>query len=134
MDTYNKGIAEFKQFNKDTTVPSLDSIGLGFLLGHSAVAPTPTVPAGMFVTSLTSTPNPFTAETTLDFTLNGMTYVTVGVYDELGRWVWGDSHGYSLEAGKHTVHIDGKDLPHGALYARISTGFGEVKTVKVIHE
>ena len=32
------------------------------------------------------------------------------------------------------MHIDGKNLPSGTLYARISTGFGEVKTVKLVHD
>ncbi|MEI8133675.1 MAG: hypothetical protein WCH46_01200 [bacterium] len=114
-------------------LPPLDSLGLSVLL-KADVKASP-IGIGMpYLASVNSTPNPFTSETTLDFTLNRMTYVTVGVYDELGRWVWGDSHGYSLEAGKHTVYIDGKDLPYGALYARISTGFGEVKTVKIMHE
>ncbi|MEI8135356.1 MAG: hypothetical protein WCH46_09865 [bacterium] len=132
---YSSDSAYWAQKGYDVqNLPSLDSIDLGFL-ETSAVSPSPIAISGNTLLSLISpSPNPFTKETTLDFTLNRMTYVTVGVYDELGRWVWGDSHGYSLEAGKHTVHIEGKDLPHGALYARISTGFGEVKTVKIIHE
>jgi hypothetical protein len=87
-----------------------------------------------YLNSLTTSPNPFTAKITLKFTLNRMAYTTIAIYDELGRLVWGDGRGSSLEAGLHTVHIDGKDLPHGTLYARISTGFGEVKTVKLVHE
>ena len=34
----------------------------------------------------------------------------------------------------HRVYLDGNSLPSGTLYGRISTGFGEVKTVKLVHE
>jgi hypothetical protein len=79
-------------------------------------------------------PNPSFSETTLMFTLNHTSYVTIVVYDELGRLVWGDGKGSSLEAGTHVIHLDGSALPSGTLYARIATGFGEVKTVKLVHE
>ncbi|MBS1904774.1 MAG: T9SS type A sorting domain-containing protein [Bacteroidetes bacterium] len=87
-----------------------------------------------FLSSFTGSPNPFTKETELTYVLNRMTYVTVAIYDELGRMVWGDGKGRSLDAGTHTIDIDGASLPSGTLYARISTGFGEVKTVKLVHQ
>ena len=137
-----------KEYSKDSTydagktysgydvnhLPPLDSLGLGFLLHHQAVAPSSRQLTAQYLASFTSSPNPFINETTLQFTLNRMTYTTIAVYDELGRLVWGDGRGASLEAGVHTIHLDGKNLPSGTLYARISTGFGEVKTVKLVHE
>jgi hypothetical protein len=63
-----------------------------------------------------------------------MAYIQLAIYDVIGRLVWGDGRGSSLEAGEHTVHIDGTKLLSGTLYARISTGFGEVRTVKLVHE
>ena len=120
------------QGNDPTHLPLLDSLGLGFLLKSEV---TPTTPfAGQYLASFTSNPNPFINETSLEFTLNRMSYVTLAIYDELGRLVWGDGRGSSLDAGTHTVQIDGAKLPSGTLYARISTGFGEVKTVKLVHE
>jgi hypothetical protein len=119
---------------EDTTLPSLDSLGLGFLLTHNgALSPTTSHTVNGLLRVNTS-PNPFAGTTNLEFELNRMAYTTIAIYDDLGRLVWGDGRGSSLEAGLHTVHIDGKDLPHGTLYARISTGFGEVKTVKLVHE
>jgi hypothetical protein len=116
-----------------TQLPPLDSIGLGFLLKSGV--PSPSTPlSSQYLASFTSSPNPFRKETTLEFTLNRMAYVTLAVYDELGRFVWGDGRGTSLEAGTHTIHLDGSALPSGTLYARIATGFGEVKTVKLVHE
>ena len=119
---------------EDTTLPSLDQLGLGFLLKNS-VTPKPISPIpSQYLASFTSSPNPFNKETTLQFTLNRMTYTTIAVYDELGRLVWVDGRGSSLEAGEHTIHLDATNFPSGTLYARILTGFGEVKTVKLIHE
>ena len=118
---------------EDTVLPSLDQIGLGFLLKNNA--PKTNGPlSSQYLASFTSSPNPFIRKTSLQFTLNRMSYVTLSVYDELGRLVWGVGRGSSLEAGMHEVQLDGRSLPSGTLYARISTGFGEVKTVKLVHE
>ena len=86
-----------------------------------------------FLNSFTSSPNPFTSETKLNFTLNRMTYVTIEVYDLLGNKVFGNA-GRSYEAGSYEINLDGSTIPTGTFYARISTGFGEVKTVKLVHE
>ncbi len=115
-------------------LPSLDSMGLGFLLDHNLAGQSPISISSQYLSSFTSSPNPFIKETTLEFTLNRMTYVEVAVYDELGKLVWGDSHGSTLEAGTHQIHLDGSAFPNGVFYARISTGFGEVKTVKLVKE
>ncbi|MEP7235378.1 MAG: hypothetical protein ABI778_08795, partial [Ignavibacteriota bacterium] len=114
-------------------LPSLDSLGLGFLIKSNVKSPVSHF-AQSYLASFTSNRNSFRKETTLDFTLNRMSYVTLAVFDELGRLVWGDGKGSSLEAGTHSIHLDGNSLPSGTLYARISTGFGEVRTVKLAHE
>ncbi len=119
--------------HKDTTIPSLEDLGLGFLLTHNSVSPSTVLPT-IYLASFTSSPNPFKTETTLSFELNRMAYVTVEVFDPLGRKVWGDEHGYSLDKGIHTVHLDGAKFSSGTYYARISTGFGEVKTVKLVKQ
>ncbi|MDP4220190.1 MAG: hypothetical protein Q8916_14040 [Bacteroidota bacterium] len=133
-----------REFTKDSTyyfskgydpshLPCLDSLGLGFLVKSDVKSPVSQL-SSQYLASFTSSPNPFVKETTLQFALTRMTYITIVVYDELGRLVWGDGKGSSFEAGTHTVTLDGKNLPHGTLYARISTGFGEVRTVKLLHE
>ncbi|HET9136153.1 MAG TPA: hypothetical protein VFO76_05905 [Candidatus Kapabacteria bacterium] len=88
----------------------------------------------VFLSSLESFPNPFKKETHLRFHLNRMAYTTIGIYDVLGHQVLGDGKGKSLEAGDHEVVVDGSLLPDGSIYARIETGFGEVKTVKLVKE
>ncbi|HET9137414.1 MAG TPA: hypothetical protein VFO76_12320 [Candidatus Kapabacteria bacterium] len=111
-------------------LPPLDSLGLGFLL--KASTPSPTTVEGNYLVSFTSSPNPFKNETHLRFHLNRMAYTTIGIYDVLGHQVWGDGNGRSLEAGDHEVIVDGTLLPEEALYARIETGFGEVRTIRLI--
>jgi hypothetical protein len=125
-------VYDFQHGNDPSHLPSLDEMGLGFLLNESVATPTGKIPS-KYLTSFTSSPNPFKQELTLAFELNRLTYVTVVVFDPLGRKVWGDEHGRSLDVGVHTVTLDGALLPTGTLYARISTGFGEVRTVKIVH-
>jgi hypothetical protein len=130
---YSKDSLDLHMSTTDTSIPTLEQLDLGILRIHGAVGAGKSI-SSIYLGSCISSPNPFLKETTLEFKLNRMAYTTIAVYDLLGRLVWGDGRGSSLEAGKHVIYFDGKDLPHGTLYARISTGFGEVKTVKLIHE
>jgi hypothetical protein len=139
---YGKGLD--KEFTKDslmaiqdgydpTNLPPLDSLGLGFLLkGGVKSSPSSAIPS-QYLASFSSNPNPFTSATKLNFALNRMTYVTIEVYDLLGNKIFGNS-GRSYEAGSYEINLDATNFPSGTLYARISTGFGEVKTVKLVHE
>jgi hypothetical protein len=127
-------LADFQSGSDPNHLPPLDSLGLGFLLETKAVD-SPKIPLSTkYLASFTSSPNPFDEATTIEFTVNRMAYIQLAIYDVLGHLVWGDGTGSSLEAGTHTIHLDGKSLPSGTLYARIATGFGEVKTLKLIHE
>jgi hypothetical protein len=122
-----------QHFQDPRHLPSLDSMGLGFLLHQNAVTPAASLPQ-QYLGSFTTSPNPFKQETTLEFTLNRMEYITVDVYDVLGHKVWGSDHGSTMDAGEHQIRIDGASLSSGTYYARISTGFGVVKTVKLVKE
>jgi hypothetical protein len=133
VQQYQDGIDYRRRHGQDTTVPPLDSIGLGFLLHQNAVNPSLPLPKEYLV-SFTSNPNPFKQETTLEFLLNRMAYIAVDVYDVLGHKVWGSDHGSVMDAGVHQIRIDGAGMSSGTYYARISTGFGEVKTVKLVKE
>ncbi len=118
---------------EDTVLPSLEKLGLGFLLKQDVHGPVSPLPS-QYLTSFTASQNPFKGETKLRFTLNRMAYITIDIFDELGRPYYGNGDGRTFEAGDQEVPIDGRSLPSGSLYARISTGFGEVKTVKLVHE
>jgi hypothetical protein len=122
-----------QHFHDPRHLPSLDSMGLGFLLKQEVVSPSGPLPQQYFGL-FTSSPNPFRQETTLEFVLNRMAYITVDVYDVLGHKVWGSDHGSTMDTGTHQVRINGAGMSSGTYYARISTGFGEVKTVKLVKE
>jgi hypothetical protein len=130
LTLYNDGDTSAKE---DTTLPSLDSLGLGFLLKGSVTPSTGTLPS-QYLASFTASENPFITETKLRFVLNRMAYITIDIFDELGRPVYGEGSGRTYDVGSHEITIDGNTIPSGTLYARISTGFGEVKTVKLVHE
>jgi hypothetical protein len=130
LTLYNDGDTTAKE---DTTLPSLDSLGLGFLLKGSVTPSTGTLPS-QYLASFTASENPFITETKLRFVLNRMAYITIDIFDELGRPIYGEGSGRTYDVGSHEIIIDGNTIPSGTLYARISTGFGEVKTVKLVHE
>ncbi len=132
-DTY----LTYKQFDsnavEDTILPTMKQLGLDSLLALHGSASVPFSLPPTYLSSFTSIPNPFIDETNLRFTLNRLAYLTIAIYDELGRPVWGDGSGRTFEVGEHEISIDGKSLLIGSFYARIATGFGEVKTVKLVH-
>ncbi|MDX1418750.1 MAG: FlgD immunoglobulin-like domain containing protein [Rubricoccaceae bacterium] len=85
----------------------------------------PTAPGGL---SLDSHPSPFTAATTVSFEMPGAGPVTLVAYDLLGRPVHTLANG-SFEAGRHTLHWDGRDaagrtVGAGRYVLRLQTGAG----------
>jgi hypothetical protein len=119
----------------DTSEQNIDSIGFSILRGPQHNLVLPSMPYSQtIIASLTSTLNPFKTETTLEFVLNRMAYITADVYDVLGHKVWGSDRGGTMDAGAHQMRIDGAGMSSGIYYSRISTGFGEVKTVKLVKE
>ena len=77
--------------------------------------------------SLRAYPNPSDGSFTITST-SGIMSITIT--DELGKELWKNER----VSGMHTIHIDGKNLPHGTLYARITTNLGEIKSIKLIHQ
>lgn len=117
---------------EDTTLPSLDQLGLGFLLNRNA-SPTAELFETPSIEILDASPNPFTAAVELTFSVRRVSHISIGIFDELGRQVWGDEVGKSFDPGRHILTIHSHDLPFGTLYARFVTGFAEVRTVKLVH-
>ncbi|MEP7235264.1 MAG: hypothetical protein ABI778_08210 [Ignavibacteriota bacterium] len=118
---------------EDTVLPSLEKLGLDFLPKNDVHGPVSPLPSQHLI-AFSASENPFRNETKLRFALNRMAYVTIDIFDELGRPFYGTGTGRTFETGDHELVVDGASLPSGTLYARISTGFGEVKTVKLVHE
>ena len=79
-----------------------------------------------------SVPNPFNSETRIFFTCAKSMTLYLDIFDLLGNKLYSDSK--FSELGNNSWVIYDRSLPRGTLYARISDGFGEVKTLKLEHE
>lgn len=71
-------------------------------------------------------PNPFNPETQISYNLFEPTFVTLGIFDILGREVYGFTMGYQQE-GRHNVlwtGVDskGNDVPNGVYFYRLNAG------------
>jgi hypothetical protein len=66
-------------------------------------------------------PNPFNPSTTIPFTLKTRCFVTLRLFDGLGREVATVAQG-NLDAGRHTVTIDASALPSGVYFYRLEAG------------
>ncbi|MDZ7337714.1 MAG: T9SS type A sorting domain-containing protein [candidate division KSB1 bacterium] len=66
-------------------------------------------------------PNPFNPTTTIPFSLKTRSYVTLRLFDSLGREVATLLQG-NLDAGHHTVTVDASTLPSGVYFYRLEAG------------
>jgi len=77
-------------------------------------------------------PNPFNPSTTIRFYIPSKGFVTLKIYDIIGREVTTIVNGFQ-EAGIHDVKFDGSNLPSGVYLYRITTGtFAETKKLVLI--
>jgi hypothetical protein len=115
----------------DTTLPSLEDLGLGILRGpnQGAVSATHEPHLG----ELIAVRNPFTDILGLKYRLDKSAMVRIAVYDLLGRSVYSEGQGYKTE-GEHALSLQSKGWSSGSYYVRLSSPSGEVKTVKVVKE
>ncbi|HWF44982.1 MAG TPA: hypothetical protein VG537_10100 [Candidatus Kapabacteria bacterium] len=132
QDTVKDSLTEARP---DTTIPSIDSIGLSILRGPQFAgvkAGPPTYDPSMDeISGLHVTENPFDNSTQVAFTLNDYGLVVFQLYDDLGKLQTSNGIGQVLYPGEHTFDIDGTKLASGVYYARISYHNGDVKTVMV---
>jgi len=75
-------------------------------------------------------PNPFNPATTVEFTLPVAGYITLTVYDILGREVALLVRG-ERGAGRHTAVWDARGISSGVYYARLTTG-GRLSEIKMV--
>lgn len=77
-------------------------------------------------------PNPFNPTTTIEFSLNKPGFVTLSVFDVLGREVKTLVSEHK-EAGVYRVTFGADDLPSGAYYYKLSSGgFSETKRMLLV--
>ncbi len=79
--------------------------------------------------TLTSYPNPFRKQATVEYTLPEQTDVRVALYDVLGRRVATLEEG-NKQAGRHQIQLKGSDLSSGVYFGRLEAG-GETRTQKI---
>ncbi len=112
------------------TTPQPGSV---FLVDDISFSGSTTVDEGEWVTAVTALenyPNPFSERTKLSFSLNKPTFVSVAIFDLLGRQVEELVAGY-LPQGGHHVSFDASTLPSGVYLYRIE-GDGSAKTRPMI--
>ena len=126
-DTYSDGIvARFTSTNKIVIKP--DST---FALEGSSITPVqaaPILPKGFRMDQ--NYPNPFNPSTTINYQLPTNTFVTLRVYDVLGRGVATLVNEHK-SAGSYTVKLTADNLPTGIYFYRINAGKYS-KTMKLI--
>ncbi|HET9135752.1 MAG TPA: hypothetical protein VFO76_03880, partial [Candidatus Kapabacteria bacterium] len=116
----------------DTAKVSIDSIGFSILRGPEfAVVRTHPLNTMNF-DQLYASRNPFTDETTLETTISDAMMLRLEVFDVLGKQVYSENEFFS--SGDVRWKLNGKLLPKGSLYARVSTIGGSVRTVKLVRE
>lgn len=79
---------------------------------------------------LPNIPNPFNGETEIRFTLPARRFVTVEVYDVLGRKIQTVYSG-KITSGSHTIRVNMEDAASGVYFVRLSTS-QEFRTRKML--
>jgi hypothetical protein len=115
----------------DSTLHDLDDLGLGFLKNLNTSDPLPA--AASYLGAISVIPNPTRGETNLRLTMHRGGYVGYSINDELGRKLMSVAGDYLTE-GWHELRVNLSSLPRGVYYLRLTAGYGEIKTVKVIKE
>jgi hypothetical protein len=127
-------VGDWRGKSPDTTLPTLEDLDLEILRGpqYAAVKNAFTPSTSKKIVSLSASENPFTDETTLRFALSDKEYIKVELYDLLGKVVYSD--GGLFTEGDGSLRIEGKGIPRGHLYARLSTMGGEVLTIALVKQ
>lgn len=82
-------------------------------------------------------PNPFSKETTFEFTFNTAQTISITIYNELGQIVKNLTAGNYVNEGKFQVVWDGTnngggEVSNGAYFYKISGENGEIKSGKLL--
>ena len=117
----------------DTSAISIDSIGFSILRGPQFGAVRPSgIRNGFGLSELKANRNPFKDETTLQTHIEEATVLKLEIIDLLGKSLYSESK-FFVGGDIHWV-VNGKSLPEGSFYARLSTHEGDVRTIKLIKE
>jgi hypothetical protein len=130
---YEQWLQTDTSLNKlDTTLPSLEELGLELLRQHSDVKSEFVGIAT--VRSMTAAPNPSSGLVTLSIDLSMSSRISVEVYDVLGKVVATLASDSFSESGPHELTADLRNLSSGQYFVRLSTSRGEIRTLNLINE
>lgn len=120
----------------DTTIPSLQQVGLEILLGpENGGAQSETPVSSQALLSAQLLDNPVSNEIGVKFQMGRTALVTMELQDVLGRSIPLQYAKYQLtQPGSHTAYIPDPNLPSGTYYLRISTDVGDVITLKLVKQ
>jgi serine protease AprX len=79
--------------------------------------------------AIMQSPNPFTTTTTISYTLEITSFVTISIFNTQGKLI--DMIEQKQREGKHKVQWNAEGLPAGMYYCRILVG-DKVELVKMI--
>jgi lysophospholipase L1-like esterase len=107
-----------------------DTLVVNTTLASAVKFAAPPVPAG--ITVLDAYPNPFNPSTTLSFVLGARMFLTLGVYDALGKKVT-DVVSEELPAGSYSRLWNTDGLPSGTYFYRVQGGsFAETRKLLLL--
>ena len=116
----------------DTTIPSIDDIGLSILRGPKQAVPPSALPPGAdHLALLRMSEDPFERSTELIFTVADYGLVTFELFDILGHRVRSNGIGQVLDPGEHRITITGDGLASGVYFARLTYHDGDVHSIMV---
>jgi hypothetical protein len=116
----------------DSTLPTLEDLGLGILRGPLAVNEGKLPIHSSVLGTLAVTKNPFANETSLRFEVKEGVFLNLEIFDALGKLYYHDARFFGEGIGDWKLETP--ELPHGTLYVRVSTLSGEVETIKLFKE
>jgi hypothetical protein len=76
-------------------------------------------------------PNPFNPSTVIAYSIPKTDFVTLKIYDPLGREVLMLINGI-LKSGTYSIHFDGKGLSSGIYFYKLQAGKDFVETKKML--
>jgi hypothetical protein len=119
----------------DTTLFTMQQMGLDTVLKISATeGVSPEAIGTQILLNAHITSNPFTNETNLSLLIGREAYVTIQVFDLLGRQVSGVGYEGVFEQGSRIIPLAMDATPPGIYYLRISTANNEAQTLKLTKE
>ncbi len=116
-------------YKLDTTLPSLEQLGLTTLYGPPGSV-TPPIEAPNLLSGVRITDNPFEKTTDVIYGLSKDAAVEIEVFDVLGHVISGDDRVKVQSTGVHRVPLDLHSSPSGDYYVRLSAN-GRSTTLKM---